>query len=129
MLKKYGYAGNYHDEDISVGILLENPLDIGLEADTLVFSVTLRGKSNTVNAPRLEDFNFYLMDEDNNLYNAPITLYTDLTAAAVSSNDEPPRRPDGLIKVGFKHEFLFQDLRIVFYYRPYARLNVIKMKH
>jgi hypothetical protein len=34
MLKNKGIAGAYHDENISVGVLLENPLDYELEAST-----------------------------------------------------------------------------------------------
>ena len=44
MLKHFDYSGSYHDEEITIGITLENPLTHGLAADTLVFSVTVDQK-------------------------------------------------------------------------------------
>ena len=52
MLKNFGYDGAYYDENISVSVLLENPLEHDLEAATLVFSVTVKAKSPDMPVPR-----------------------------------------------------------------------------
>jgi len=126
MLKNLGYDGTYHDENISVSILLENPLDFGLELTKLVFSITLRTKNNPT-APRMEDFAFYVMDEAHYLYNTQHTPYLKSFVETIP-DDEPIRQPDGLIQTNFKHDFLFQDLRVAFYYRPYKKINIIELK-
>jgi hypothetical protein len=125
MLKNYGYDGAYRDENISISVMLENPLLLGLEPTTLVFSVTVKGKKG--NMPRLEDFSFYVMDEANRLHNTRSTPYP--TATGKQEENVPERQPGGLIVCDFKHDFLFQDLRLAFYYRPYGKLNIIELKH
>ena len=116
MLKKFGYDGAYRDENISVSVMLENPLVHGLDSTALVFSVTVKGKRG--DTPRLDDFTFYVMDEGNRLYNARNIPYPLPTAKVDQEDSEPERQPDGLILTEFKHDFLFQDLRIAFSYRP-----------
>ena len=126
MLKNLGYDGAYHDENISISILLENPLNVGLESSALVFSVTFRTKNG--NVPRHEDFTFYVMDETNLLHNVQSAPYSKRIAEP-DTDDEPVRRPDGLIHTNLQPDFLFQDLRIAFYYRPYMKIQIIKLKH
>ena len=46
MLKNLGYDGAYNDKNISVSILLENPLEHDLDAQMLAFSVKVKGKSS-----------------------------------------------------------------------------------
>jgi len=53
MLKNFGYDGTYNDENISVSVLLENPLKCGFEATELIFSVVLRTK---IGSPSLQDW-------------------------------------------------------------------------
>ena len=127
MLKNFGYDGAYHDMSISVSVLLENPLEFGYEAADMLFSVTLRARSG--DAPKLEDFTFYVMDEADQLYGTRRIPYSKPIIETTSDDDEPVRRPDGLIHTGLKHEFLFQNLRIAFHYRPYGKLNIIELKH
>ena len=127
MLKNYGYAGAYRDESISVGVLLENPQDYGLEESALAFSVTVKAKNHE--AIRLEDFTFYIMDEDNCLYNAQNISYSDLAVEDKLDYDEPLHRPDGLLHTSLQYRFLFQDLRIAFYYRGYEKINIIRLQH
>ena len=129
MLKNYGYDGAYRDENLSVSVLLENPLEYGFEANTLVFSVTFNAKDNGVDVPRLEDFTFHIMDEVNCLYNTQNIRYLKSDIVLTSKDDDPVRKPDGLIITNFNHDFLFQDLRIVFLYRPYGKTNIIELKH
>jgi hypothetical protein len=125
MLKNKGIAGAYHDENISVGVLLENPLDYGLEATELVFSVTLTAKTESA-ALNSKDFAFYIMDEENCLCNTRFIPYSDLKAPY---DDEPTRRPDTLICAELKPEFLFQDIRVSFYYVPGGKIHIITLKH
>jgi hypothetical protein len=129
VLKDYGYDGAYHDERISVSVMLENPLDYGLDVADLVFSVKARAKDGGAVALRLEDFTFYIMDESNRLFNTQHTPYTAPAVENDPDDDEPARWPDALIRTGFEHGFLFQDLRIAFYYRLYGAIRIIKLSH
>jgi hypothetical protein len=125
MLKNKGIAGAYHDENISVGVLLENPLDYGLEATELVFSVTITAKSESA-ALNLKDFAFYIMDETNHIHNAHVVPH--LSQEADPNDDGLVRRPDCLLCAEFKPEFLFQDLRVTFYYAPYGKFHIIELR-
>ena len=127
MLKNFGYGGAYHDTGISVSVMLENPLEYGFEATELAFSVALR--DNKSNTPMLEDFTFYVMDEADQLYNTRSIPFSKTDIETPIEDNEPVRQPDGLIITEFKHSFLFHDLRIVFYYRPYRRFSIIELKH
>ena len=127
MLKNFGYGGAYHGMSISVSVLLENPLECGLEATDLAFSVALRSKNG--DTLKLEDFTFYVMDETGQLHSTRSIPNSMPTIETTSDDDEPVRRPDGLIHTDFKYEFLFQDLRIAFSYRPYGKINIIELKH
>ena len=51
-VKDCGYSGSYHDPDISIGLLLENPAEYDLPTDTLAFSVTVKSKDNSMSKPR-----------------------------------------------------------------------------
>ena len=126
MLKNFGYDGAYNDKHISVNVLLENPLTHDLEASKLVFSVAVKGKNGE--PPRLDDFTFYIMDEANRLHNTQIAPYSKIIEAD-PDDDEPVRQPDGLILTDFKSDFLFQDLRIGFYYQPYQTISIIQLSH
>ena len=127
MLKHLKFSGIFHDENLSVNVTLENPSGYGLEATTLLFSFTVRDKSSSGITPNLEDFTFYVMDEANRLYN---TQSIPIPAVEVDpGDDELMENPDGLIHTDFKHDFLFQDMRIAFDYRPYRKLSIIELKH
>lgn len=133
MLKNFLYGGGYHDENVSVSMLLENPMECGFEEGNLVFSIHVRRENESSNTSmmRLEDFTFYIMDENNRLYNTknlPCPLPCPDALLYSSDNDELIR-PDGLILTDFKPEFLFQNLRIVFYYQPYQKFKIIELSH
>jgi len=125
MLKNFGYDGVYKDGDISVNLLLENPLEHNLDATELAFSVKVGARNAGTVTPRLEDFTFYIMDEVNNLHNTGIAPYL----GNIPEDDEPVQIPDGIIHTSFKHDFLFQDLRIAFYYRHFKQITIIELKH
>lgn len=125
MLKNFGYDGVYYNQDITVSVLLENPSDYDLEATTLVFSVTIKDKRSGTTNLHLEDFSFYIMDEQNYIYNTKKAIGLQ---SSVNDN-EPVRNPDILILTEFRPEFLFQDLRIAFYYEPCQQFHIIELKH
>lgn len=129
MLKNLGYDGAYHDPNISVNVLLENPLDYGLDAATLVFSVTIKDKRERADNLNIENFDFYIMDEQNRLYNAHRMPDLQPSAKAIPEDDEPVCQPDTLILTDLKYEFLFQDLRVAFYYRPDHQIKIIELRH
>ena len=127
MLKHIKFSGIFHDENLSVHVTLENPADYGYEATTLLFSVTVRGKNSNGINPKLEDFTFYVMDEADCLYE---TLNITAPNVEVDPGDgEPMQNPDGLIRADFKHEFLFQDMRIAFNHRLYREIRIIELNH
>ena len=128
MLKNFGYGGIYRDENISVSVLLENPLEYGIEANKLVFSVVLKDHSGAA-FPELENFSFYVMDESKRLYNARSLPYLKQDTGAAGGDDEPVRKPDGLIITDFNHDFLFQNLRIAFSCRNNTNIRIIELKH
>lgn len=129
MLKNLGYDGLYRDQDISVSALLENPLDFGLDAGMLVFSITIRDKRAGPKNLTIEDFSFYIMDEQGHTYSAQKIPYIQPITGAGVEDDEPIRDPDGLILTEFRHEFLFQDLRIAFRYGPNQQLHIFELKY
>lgn len=129
MLKNFGYDGVYHDPNVTVGALLENPIDYGIDAGTLVFSITIRDKRRKVTNLTIEDFSFYIMDEQGRLYNTQTMPYLQPKDEAEIEGDESVRNPDGLIFTEFRHEFLFQDLRIAFRYGSCQRLYIIELGH
>ena len=61
MLKDIVYQGTYRGKDLTIGIILENPIIHGLSPDKLAFSVSL--KSNADETLWFEDFTFHIVDE------------------------------------------------------------------
>lgn len=129
MLKNLGYDGVYRDQDITVNALLENPLDFGLDAGTLVFSISIRNKRKGAKNLTLEDLSFYIMDEKDRIYSTQKMPYIPPTEGARAEDDEPLPDPEGLILTDFKHEFLFQDMRIAFRYGSSQQLHTIELKY
>lgn len=128
MLKNLGYYGTYHDKRISISVLLENPQDYGFDPTDLLFSVTVRDKQSDTGSPlSMEDFSFYIMDEQHCIYNTKAVLDVQpYLRAAV--DDESFRRPNGLIFTDFRPEFLFQDLRVVAYCKPSLQFYIIELR-
>lgn len=129
MLKNLGYDGAYHDQNLSVSVLLENPLDFGLEPVTLVFSVTVKGKQDCAVNLNIEDFTFYIMDEQNRIYNMQKATGLQPNIETADRDDEPIRKPDALIFADFNPIFLFENLRIAFYYAPDRKFYITELKH
>lgn len=129
MLKNLGYYGTYHDQDISISVLLENPLHCGLEPSKLVFSVIVKDKLKQAQALGLSDCTFYIMDEQNRIYNAEKLLGVQPEMEAPAVEGEEVHHPDGLIAADCRPEFLFQDLRIVVYCEAGQKFRVIPLRH
>lgn len=129
MLKNLGYYGTYRNQSIFVSVLLENPLSCGIEASKLAFSVMIRDKRDSANPLGFGDCTFYIMDEQNRLYNTGKIFGVPPTVEAAAVEEEPIRQPDGLIFADFRPEFLFQDLRIIFYCKPCRQFYMIELKH
>jgi hypothetical protein len=126
MLKPLGISGAYRDDQISVSVQLENPADHDLPVSVLAFSVTLRTMNGETLHPN--DFTFYIFDEGTQLHNTQNAPY--LSAVCdTEDTEEPTRIPDRVICTDFKPEYLFQDLRIAFYYRPYKDIRIIGLQH
>ena len=125
MLKNLKFSGVYHDENLSIHVTLENPANYSLDASMLVFSVAAKDKSGGAIKP--EDINCYVMDEANHMYNTRC-----MSAPSVESNNndnEPTYRPGWLIVTDFKPDFLYQDLRIAFYFKPCNKISIIELNH
>lgn len=129
MLKNLGYYGTYRNQDISVSVLLENPLGYGIDPSKLVFSVMVKNKRQGAKPRSFESCTFYIMDEQNRIYNTDKPACAQSDAKAEEAEDEAARCPDGLILADFKPEFLFQNLRIVFFDEPGQQLHIIVLKH
>ena len=130
MLKDFGYAGTYRNDDISVDAILENPLNYGLKADLLAFLVTIKHKHDNVHALRLEDFKFYLMDESDQLHNVRSVEDISLDAIVTAANEsDSPHILKTLITIDLKHELLYQDIRIAFCYQSQDCIKIINLNH
>jgi len=127
MLKHLKFSGIFHDDNLSVNVTLENPADYGFAATDLLFSIMVSVKSNIGIIPRPEDFTFYVMDETNCMHNTQIILTS--AGVTLTENAEPEKQPNWLILADFKSDFLYQDLRIAFYYQLYQRINIIELRH
>ena len=127
MLKHLKFSGLFNDENLSVSVTLENPADYGLASSLLVFSATIKPKGHFT---KLEELTFYIMDEADLMHNTWQMAVPDITAFSNESYEpEPPYQPDGLLLTDFKHDFLFQDLRIAFYCRHYQTFGIIELNH
>jgi hypothetical protein len=129
MLSNHGYTGFYRDESLYVDVMLENPLDYGIDASMLVFSVRIVLKNGDADAFSQDDFTFYLMDNDNSLYSVQNAPYSIQGAYAALDNGELPKTLRGLITAELRPELLYQDMRVGFMYRPYDRIELITLRH
>jgi len=125
LLKNLQFSGNYHDENLSIHVTLENPADYGLEAASLVFGVTAKNKNGGV--IKESEISFYIMDEVNHMYNTRCMPVPDVEDC--NYRNEPAYRPGWLVVTDFKQEFLYQDLRVAFYYKSCQQINIIELNH
>ena len=131
MLKNMSYEGTYRDEDITISVVLENPLDCSLNVNTLAFCVFVESNHDDNAATDMDDFVFYVMDDNYHLYNMQFVPYTNsrpTTLPYEPEDDEPITIPSGVIYTELRPEFIFHDLRVAFYYRRYDRMEIIKLQ-
>lgn len=142
MLKHIKFSGIFHDDTMYVNVTMENPTEYGLEPTSLLFSLSVKAKSSNgstdqFHVPKLSDFTFYIMDESNNMYNtkrisiptANETQITENQATIIQANNEEKYQNNGMMLADFKHTFLYQDLRVAFYYEPYKKIMIINLEH
>jgi hypothetical protein len=127
MLKLYGYDGVYRDDNITVSVLLENPREFNIKVDAIAFSVMMKDKNGDI-LPS-DDFTFYVTDEANIMYNTRQAPYLIPDTDAYGDDDEPVSHPHILIYTDFRPEFLFQDIRVAFYYCPIKKIRIIDLEH
>jgi hypothetical protein len=111
---------------MNIDVIMRNPLDYGLESVTMVFDVMVRSKQDGVTLT-LDDFAFYIMDEDNRLYNTRNSSHSELGSAAEAVIEDTRHTSRGLILTELRHEWLYQDMRLLFCRKPDARFGVIKL--
>ena len=129
MLKNFGYAGIYRDKDISINVLFESPVDHGVDIDKLVFSVRISARHGELGILLPNEFTFYIMDEANRLYNVENVTYSESYVDEVIETDASLPVLKSLIVTDFRHEFLYQDLRVAFAYEPLDRIEIIRLMH
>ena len=128
MLDKLGFSGEYRDKDISVDIMLENPLEYGIDAGILLFSVRIAPRRAGAPTPQINEFSFYIMDKYNRVYNlrsAPIHIEKETSVELDCSINAV----NSLIQTKLRPIFLYHDMRIAFFYRPYNRIEIIALTH
>ena len=70
MLKDYNCFGVYRDDNLTINVMLENPIEHSLSADLLVFSVTIEPRDKAMCKPEVgTDITFYITDESGHIYN------------------------------------------------------------
>ena len=128
MLKNSGYSGAYRDDDITVDVIMENPLNHGLNADTLAFGVMVKPANNSTVSPRLDDVAFYIMDEANNLYNTRTAVWKRSDAETDDPDDDKSAHTlRQLIYAALKPEWLYQDMRVAFHYKEHDFIGIISL--
>ena len=128
MLDKLGFSGEYRDRDISVDIMLENPLEYGIDAGNLLFSIKISQRSADAPILRINEFSFYIMDKYNRMYNVQDALVPTEKEAAIVL-DCSISAINGHIQTKLRPIFLYHDIRIAFYYQLYNRIEIITLTH
>ena len=123
MLEDIDYGGSYRDDSITVTVTLEDPERHGIDAGRLAFMVT----ASMYNGDAFpgECLVFYLMSDSNFISN---TEFIPIEASKHIAT-EARRSLNGLIHMELHHGYLFQSLRVAFYYLPYNRIEIIQLKH
>jgi hypothetical protein len=117
MIKDLIFGGSYKDENISMEIMLVNPAEHNYGNNTLTFEVRITMKGI---ATDFSEWNFYIMDEQNHIYNAADV--TELSRDGVSTITV-------LAAYHFRPEYLYNDLRLGFLYVPYNCIYFLGISH
>ena len=122
MIEDIFYGGTYRDDNIVVTVTLEDPASLGISASKLVFTVAAT-KTDGEAFPE-DSCVFYLMQDNNSIQNTgfiPLESSRNVGSGATC-------HMEGIISTEFRHEYLFQCLRVAFYYLPYDRIEIIQLK-
>ena len=129
MLKDFSYLGCYRDNDMTVDAIMRNPLDYGLDSTTLVLDVLVKPKQAGVDMLPFEDFRFYLMDANDCLYNTQRKNHAELGVVADTDLIEDSARISrGLALTELKYEYLYQDMSLLFHYKPDNRFGIVRLE-
>jgi hypothetical protein len=129
LLKKFNYLGVRRDSEMTIDVVMRNPLEFGLDSTTLVLDILVKPKLLGTYTLPFDDFRFYLMDENDDLYNTRSKTHADLGVVADTEHIEDSSRISrGLILTELKHEYLYQDMRLLFYYEPNKKFGIIKLE-
>lgn len=69
------------------------------------------------------------MDEKNHIYNMRKEAGLQVNIETAVEDDESVHKPDTLISTDFNPKFLFENLRIVFYYEPDQKFYIMELTH
>jgi hypothetical protein len=127
MLKKFTYIGAYWSDDMNIDVFMRNPLECGLASNMIVFDVLIKSKLSGADTLPLDDFSFYLMDADSRLYNTQNKTHADMGVTADTVEDTS-HTSTGLIISELKYDYLYQDMRLMFYNKTYNRFGIIKLE-
>lgn len=111
MLNNYNYDGFYRDNNFMVSVTLTNPNEIDINNYMLTFDVLLKSENNI----NLANFSFYIIDCNNNMHNM------------VMLNNNCGKYNQAIVHTKLQPIFLYNDIRIAFYYKPYNKLLIIDM--
>ena len=131
MMKTIGYAGVYYGETMTVGATLEDPQKFNLDANTLVFIVTAEARGCIDTIPQMEDLKFYIMDEHDQMHSTDMMSHP--SESSINADDAETETAKNtscaLIYTTLHPEFIFQDLRMVVYFKNRERMGIIKLQH
>ena len=117
MIKDLTFGGSYKDENISMDAMLVNPAEHGYGNDTLTFEVRITMKGATTD---VDDWSFYIIDGQQNIYNAADVA--ELPSDGISTIAV-------IVAYHFRPEYLYNDIRLGFYYEPYNCIQFIEINH
>jgi hypothetical protein len=129
MLNIQGIGGQYRGLFLSVDVMLENPLDYGIDPSMMVFDVNISARNDNTDVFSWNDFTFYVLDKHNRLYIAQSIPKSFLSASPVKDTGEPSNALRGLVQLRLRPVFLYHDLRVAFFYHPSNRIKIITLTH
>jgi hypothetical protein len=117
MIKNLTFGGRYSDEIIIMEAMLVSPAKNGYSNNTLIFEVHIITKGRTTD---LSEWNFYIMDNQHKIHNAADV--TELPKDGISAIS-------ALVAYDFRVEYLYNDIRLGFYYEPHNGIYFVEINH
>ena len=119
MIKDLTFAGKFIDENLlRVEAILANPTKHGYSDDIIGFEIriTMGGKATT----ELDKWTFYIVSGQNRIYNAENV--TEIPCDGMSTINL-------IVAYKFRTEYLYNDIRLGFLYKPYNCIDFIEISH